>query len=96
MGQAFTMSFGYEPPKQERPGSWSEVFVITRVAFALLLPFIGGMFALMLVFVAMVLLFATHPALALIPLIPVAIVIGYVLRRERIAHDAEVARISGK
>lgn len=90
------MSFGYEPPKQDRPGSWSEVFVITRVAFGLLLPFIGGMFALVLTFVAMVLLFAVHPALALIPLIPIGIVIAIVLRRERAAHDAEVARIRGE
>ena len=90
------MSYGYEPPKQQQPGSWSEVFVITKVAFALLLPFIGGMFALLVTFVAIIMLFAIHPALALIPLVPVAAVFAYFLRRERRAHDAEVARIRGK
>ncbi|MDA0353132.1 MAG: hypothetical protein O3A10_13090 [Chloroflexi bacterium] len=90
------MSYGYEPPKQQQPGSWSEVFVITKVAFGLLLPFLGGMIALIATFVAIIILFSIHPALALIPLTPIAAVIAYVLRRERQAHDAEVARIQGE
>ena len=52
------MSYGYEPPKQQQPGSWSEVFVITKVAFGLLLPFLGGMIALIATFVAIIILFS--------------------------------------
>jgi ABC-type bacteriocin/lantibiotic exporter with double-glycine peptidase domain len=90
------MSYGYEPPKQNEPGSWSEVFVITKVAFQLLAPFLAGMLGLIIVFIAMILLFAQHPALALIPLIPVAAVVYYVLRRERLAHEEEVRRVQGR
>ena len=89
------MSFGYQPPKQDKSGSWTEVFEITRVAFGLLLPMFGALLALLTFFVVMVILFAQHPALALIPLIAVGLVIAYFLRRERRAHDEEVARVRG-
>jgi hypothetical protein len=89
------MSFGYEPPKQTEAGSWSEVFVMTKVAFSVLMPFVLGLIGLLLLFTIAILLFAQHPALALIPFVPVAGAVYWVLRRERIAHDAEIARLRG-
>ena len=90
------MSYGYEPPKQDKPGSWAEVFALTRVAFSLLMPFILAMMGLLIVFVAMLILFAQHPLLGLLPLIPVAIAIGYFYRRGRREHADEVDRIRGR
>lgn len=90
------MSYGYQPPKQDKPGSWAEVFAITRVAFSLLAPFFGAMLALLITLVAIIMLFAQHPALALIPLIPIAVVIGYFYLRGRRAHEDELARIRGR
>ena len=89
------MSYGYEPPKQDRSGSWSEVFLITRVAFSLLLPLMGAILGVLALLIAIVVLFSIHPALALIPLGIVAAGVGYVLRRERQKHAEEVARIRG-
>ena len=60
------MSYGYEPPKQDKGGSWGEVFAITRIAFGLLLPFLGAMIGLLLLIVLTIVLFAQHPALALL------------------------------
>lgn len=90
------MSYGYQPPKQDKPGSWAEVFAITRVAFSVLLPFLGAMIGLLAILVVTILLFARHPALALIPLIPIAVVIGYFYVRGRREHADEMARIRGR
>ncbi len=87
------MSYGYEPPKQDKAGSWGEVFAITRIAFGLLFPFLAGLIGLLLLIVATIILFAAHPALALIPLIPVAAGVYYLLRRERQEHEDEVKRL---
>lgn len=90
------MSYGYQPPKQDKPGSWAEVFAVTRVAFSLLLPFFGAMLGLVVTLVVTIMLFAQHPALALIPAIPIAAVIGYFYLRGRRAHEEEMARIRGR
>jgi len=90
------MSYGYQPPKQDKPGSWGEVFAITRVAFAVLMPFVLAMIGLLTTMVVMVLLFAQHPALALIPLVPIGIAFAYYYRRGRREHEDEVARIRGR
>lgn len=87
------MSYGYEPPKQDKGGSWGEVFAITRIAFGLLLPFLGAMIGLLLLVVLTIVLFAQHPALALLVLIPIAAGIYYLIRRERLAHEDEVDRL---
>ncbi len=89
------MSYGYQPPKQDRSGSWSEVFLITKVAFGLLLPLIGAIVGILLLLVAIIFLFSTHPALALIPVVPVVAGFAYLLRRERQKHEDEVARSRG-
>ncbi len=87
------MSYGYEPPKHQQTGSWGEVFTITKIAFGLLLPFLGALVGLLILVVLIVILYARHPALALLPLILVAIGIAYAVRRGRRQHDDEVARI---
>ena len=89
------MSYGYEPPERDRDGSWSEVFLITKVAFSLLLPLIGAIVGVLVLVIGIIFLFAVHPALALIPLSALVIGVAYVLRRERQKHDEEVARILG-
>jgi hypothetical protein len=94
--RAVTMSYGYEPPKRSKSGSWSEVFLITRVAFSVLFPFLGALLGILVIIALTIFLFSTHPALALLTVIPVAAVIWYLLRRERRQHDEEVARIRGE
>jgi hypothetical protein len=60
--------FGYEPPKQQDPGSWSEIFAMIRVVFMeLARPLLGIIVTLTLV-LATLFLFFTSPIYALIPL----------------------------
>ena len=94
--RAVTMSYGYEPPKQSKSGSWSEVFLITRVAFSLLFPILGALLGVLSVIALTIFLFSRHPTLALLTAIPMAAAIWYFLRRERRQHEEEVARIRGE
>lgn len=89
------MSYGYEPPKQDSSGSWTEIFVITRVIFGLLAPFMGAVFGVILLVVVTVLLVGIHPLLGLIPVALLAAGATWVLRRERQKADADAARIRG-
>ena len=89
------MSYGYEPPKQDSSGSWTEVFVITRVIFGLLAPFMGAIFGVILLVVVTVLLVGVHPLLGLIPVALLTAGAYWVLRRERQKADADAARIRG-
>ena len=58
----------YEPPRQDEPGGCRETWALTRAAFAVLaVPFLA-MIGVMGVVVAIVILFAIHPALALLPI----------------------------
>ncbi len=89
------MSYGYEPPKQDSGGSWGEIFVITRVIFGLLAPFMGAIFGVIVFVVVTVLLVGLHPLLGLIPVALLAAGAYWVLRRERQKADADAARIRG-
>ena len=89
------MSYGYEPPKQDSGGSWSEIFVITRVIFGLLAPFMGAILGVIVFIVVTVLLLGVHPLLGLIPVGSLATAAAWVLRRERQKADADAARIRG-
>ena len=63
----------YEPPREEEPGGCRDVWLLTRVTFAIIAwPLIALVLVLSLL-VATFVAFATHPALALIPL---AVLVG--------------------
>jgi len=89
------MSYGYEPPKHETSGSWSEVFTLTRIVFGMLAPFMGALLGIVILLVVTVMLMSRHPLLGLIPLTPIVVGVYWVLRRERRQADAEAARIRG-
>ena len=57
----------YEVPKQEEPGGCRDALLLTRSAFAVLLPPLLGIAAVLILIGAAVVLFARHSALALIP-----------------------------
>lgn len=90
------MSYGYEPRKQEQAGSWSEVFMITRVIFGMLLPFLLGLIGVVIFFAVVIVLLGQHPLLALIPFAVVGAGAYWLLRRERQHADEEAARIRGE
>jgi hypothetical protein len=77
--------YGYDPEsrRQDEPGGCREVFVMTRIAFEVLLPPIAAILGVVFLFVAALFLLSVHPALALIPLIPVAGGVAWVIRRDR-------------
>ncbi len=56
---------------------------MTRIAFEVLLPPIAAILGVVFLFVAALFLLSVHPALALIPLIPVAGGVLWVVRRDR-------------
>lgn len=75
--------YGYEPPKPLEPGGCRDALVITRVAFEVLVPImLAGIAALALVALTVV-LFARHPALALLPLSAVVVALYLLARRDR-------------
>ncbi len=61
----------YEPPPDERPGC-RETLILTRAAFAVLIPVLLAMIAVMASVVAVLLLLFTHPVLALLLIAAVA------------------------
>ena len=56
----------YEPQEQA-PGGCREVFLLTRIAFQILLPALGALIAVLMLVLFLFYALATHPALALIP-----------------------------
>jgi len=64
----------YEPPQEERPGC-RDVWVLTRATWLALLPLAAVVIALMAAAGAAIVLFAIHPALALIPVFVVVVAV---------------------
>ncbi len=77
--------YGYdsETHRRDEPGGCREVFVMTRIAFEVILPPIAAIAAVLFLLVAALFLLAVHPVLALIPLIPVAGAVLWIIRRDR-------------
>ncbi len=57
----------YEPPRQVELGGCGETWLITRAVFAVLLPLMLALVGMLGALVITVVLFAVHPALALLP-----------------------------
>jgi uncharacterized membrane protein len=57
----------YEVPQESKPGC-RDVWVISLAVFAVILPIVGVMLALLGAITATFVLFTIHPALALIPI----------------------------
>jgi hypothetical protein len=75
--------YGYEPPKEMRPGGCREGLVMVRVAFEVLLPIVlAGIGAMALIALAVV-LFGVHPLLGFAPIIPVIAGFWLLARRDR-------------
>ncbi len=77
--------YGYDPEahRQDEPGGCREVFMMTRIVFEVLLPLIAAIGGVIFLIVAAFFLMAVHPALALIPLIPVGGAVLWIVRRDR-------------
>jgi hypothetical protein len=72
----------YEPPADERPGC-RETLILTRAAFAVLIPVLVAMIAIVAIALAVLLLLFTHPVLALLLIAAVAAGIVLFARWER-------------
>ena len=68
------LSAVYEPPQEERPGC-RDVWLLTRATWLALVPFAAVVIALIAVVGAAIVLFAVHPALALIPVLVVVVAV---------------------
>ena len=77
--------YGYEPEdhRQDEPGGCREVFVMTRIAYEVMLPPIAAILGVMFLLMAALFLLTVHPALTLIPLIPVVGGVLWIVRRDR-------------
>lgn len=58
----------YEVPQQEQRPGCRDVWVLTLAVFAIILPIVGAMIALLGAITLAFVLFTVHPSLALIPL----------------------------
>ncbi len=73
----------YEPPRQEEPSGCRETWVLTRAVFAVLLPPLLAVAGVLAALVAALVLFALHPALALLPIAALVVVVLLFARWER-------------
>lgn len=73
----------YEPPSQVEPGGCRETWVITRAMFAILLPILLVLIGVLGAVVIAVVLFAVHPALALVPVAVLVAAVYLFARWER-------------
>lgn len=73
----------YEPPPQEEPAGCRETWVLTRATFAVLIPLLLALIAVLATVVAALILFAVHPALALLPIAALAVGVWLFARWER-------------
>lgn len=73
----------YEVPRQEAKPGCRDVWVITLAVFAVILPILGAIIALLSAVTAAFVLFTIHPALALIPILVVTAGIFAFARWER-------------
>jgi cbb3-type cytochrome oxidase subunit 3 len=91
------MSYGYRPPDQgPHEGSWGEAWAIMRVVFGLLLPLLGVLFGVLGLVIATLMLFFRSPPLALIPLAILALIVWWVVRREKRTNEDEERRVLGR
>ena len=73
----------YEVPRQDAQPGCRDVWVITLAVFAVILPILGAIIALLSAVTAAFVLFTIHPALALIPILVVTAGIFAFVRWER-------------
>lgn len=86
--------YRFEPPEEQDKGSWREIFELSWIAMSIILPVIGGVFAVMLLVVAFFWSLSIHPALTLIPVGIAALgVLAVILvdRRNQARLEAQVA-----
>lgn len=89
---------GYDPDRrqQNEAGGCREAFLITRIAFEILLPPIGLIAATIILLTFVVILATTNPLLALIPLAPIAGGIVWLVRRDRRVQREMEDEVRGK
>jgi uncharacterized membrane protein len=70
------------PSEDDRPGC-RDAWVLTRAVFAILLPPLFAIFFVLVMLVAAIVLFAEHPALALIPIAALGLALAAFVYWER-------------
>jgi hypothetical protein len=73
----------YEPPSRDQRSGCRETWLLTRATFAIIIPALAAMIAVLAAIVGTIILFAIHPALALLPVAAVAVAIALYARWER-------------
>jgi hypothetical protein len=73
----------YETPRGEEPGGCRETWVLTLAAFAVLMPPLLALAAVLGALVAVLILLTVHPALALLPIAALVVSIYLFARWEQ-------------
>jgi hypothetical protein len=73
----------YEPPPRDLRSGCRETWLLTRATFAIIIPALAAMIAVLAAIVGTIILFSIHPALALLPVAAVAVAIALYARWER-------------
>ena len=73
----------HEPPPEKPPSGCLETLIVTRAVFGVLLWPMVALASLLLVVVVFFMLFAVHPALALLPVAAAALAVMLFVRWER-------------
>lgn len=87
---------GYEPPQQQREGSWAEIFAIVVVVFQTLAGPLAVIFGVVALAAGTLIALFTNPPLALIPLSGLVAGVAYLVRRDRRAQAALEREVAGK
>ncbi len=80
--------YGYdqESRQQDEPGGCRELWIMTRIAYEVILPVIAAIGGVVFLVLATIFLLSVHPVLVLIPLVPVAGGVLWIVRRDRRLH----------
>lgn len=73
----------YEPPSRDQRPGCRETWLLTRATFAIIIPALAAMIAVMAAIVGTIVLVSIHPALALVSVAAAAVAIALYARWER-------------
>ncbi|MGE3960415.1 MAG: hypothetical protein AB7F65_01875 [Dehalococcoidia bacterium] len=78
--------YGYQPPQQDPEGSWSEIFVMSRVVLGILAVPILIIFGVLFLLGSAVWLLGVHPLLSLLPLAVLGAGVWVLVERDKKAQ----------
>ena len=79
--------------QEQQPGGCRETLLLTRIAFAVLLPALAAIMGAILLVFLFFLLFTRHPALGLIPVGIVAALLALLAMRDRRQRQRDIENL---